>query len=64
MTVKAINACKMKKYDIFDAANWLLDETYSIYEDAKKEAEEAEETEEVEDTAEDTAEQTFTEEQE
>ena len=24
-----------KKYDIFDAASWLLDETYSIYEDAK-----------------------------
>ena len=27
-----------KKYDIFDAASWLLDETYSIYEDAKEEA--------------------------
>ena len=37
----------MKKYDIFDAASWLLDETYSIYEDAKKEAEETEEQEDT-----------------
>lgn len=49
----------MKKYDIFDAASWLLDETYSIYEDAKKEAEE---TEEVEDTAEDTDDSDYTDE--
>jgi topoisomerase-4 subunit A len=49
----------MKKYDIFDAANWLLDETYSIYEDAKKEAEE---TDEVEDTTEDTDDSDYTDE--
>lgn len=52
----------MKKYHIFDAASWLLDETYSIYENAKKEAEEAEETEEVEDTAEDTDDSDYTDE--
>jgi len=52
----------MKKYDIFDAANWLLDETYSIYEDAKKEAEETEETEETEDTTEDTDDSDYTDE--
>lgn len=49
----------MKKYDIFDAASWLLDETYSIYEDTKKEAEE---TEEVEDTTEDTNDSDYTDE--
>ena len=40
-----------KKYDIFDAASWLLDETYSIYEDAKEEATEtaSDETDETED---------------
>lgn len=43
----------MKKYDIFDAASWLLDETYSIYEDAKNEAEETEEQEDTVDNAED-----------
>ncbi len=43
----------MKKYDIFDAASWLLDETYSIYEDAKKEAEENEELEDTVDSDDD-----------
>lgn len=40
-----------KKYDIFDAASWLLDETYSIYEDAKEEATETagDETDETKD---------------
>ena len=52
----------MKKYDIYDAASWLLDETYSIYEDAKKEAEETEETEETEDTTEDTDDSDYTDE--
>lgn len=46
-----------KKYDIFDAASWLLDETYSIYEDAKEEATETagDETDETEDDSEYTA---------
>jgi AAA ATPase containing von Willebrand factor type A (vWA) domain len=46
-----------KKYDIFDAASWLLDETYSIYEDAKEEATEtaSDETDETEDDSEYTA---------
>ena len=39
-----------KKYDIFDAASWLLDETYSIYEDAKEDTETAsDETDETKD---------------
>lgn len=46
-----------KKYDIFDAASWLLDETYSIYEDAKEETTEtaSDETDETEDDSEYTA---------